>query len=342
MTSPDPHRHDAPDEGPAEASTRGGSPDAAPARRRPGWLTEPDESGTGQDTVATGTDEDDPTSTADRRQGFLGLHRAETEPPQDAATPPRPAAEPATAGTATPASPQASATGSTSSETAPGVATSSRSPVPAESPARTESLSGSDEELRRRWSGEDRESTADSSDAVLAGATQAKPRSRAPAHWWSLIISVLLAPVAWYLVADAGARLTLGEDSPWATGEISVAAVIELAAGLVVVAVVLLAARWSALGATVMGVVVLLAGAAFIGVPAQTATSLDPVLTWLEDWNAFGGNVAHHVQEDGPTGRLALYGLTLLLVGVVAAGARRHGRAEQRRREAYERRKRSA
>ena len=138
-------------------------------------------------------------------------------------------------------------------------------------------------------------------------------------------------------MADAGARLTLGDNSPWARGELNLAAVAELAAGFLVTAVVLLTARWSSLGALVTGTLVLLAGLTFVVVPAETAAFLEPVTTWLWNLNALGGNVAHHLMVDGPSGRLALYGLGLLLTGVVARGARRRGRAEERTREAYAR-----
>ncbi|WP_052436403.1 hypothetical protein [Georgenia sp. SUBG003] len=180
--------------------------------------------------------------------------------------------------------------------------------------------------MRDRW----RERPAPAGDALLDGATQAGPRSRAAAHWWSLVLALVLSPVAWYLVADGGARLALGEDSPWARGELSPAALTELAAGLVATAVVLLTARWSSLGALVTGTLVLLAGLTFVVVPARTAAFLEPALAWLRDLNDLGGNVAHHLLADGPSGRLALYGLALLLTGVVARGARRRGRAEER------------
>jgi len=204
-----------------------------------------------------------------------------------------------------------------------------------DAPARTApgSARTPDEVLRDRW----RERPEPAGDAVLDGATQATPRSRAAAHWWGLLLTLVLSPVAWYLVADGGARLSLGEDSPWSRGELNPAAVLELGAGFLVTAVVLLTARWSSLGALVTGTLVLLAGLTFVVVPARTATFLEPAETWLWNLNDLGGNVAHHLLVDGPSGRLALYGLTLLLTGLVARGARRRGRAEERTREAYAR-----
>ncbi|GAA4419686.1 hypothetical protein GCM10023169_10600 [Georgenia halophila] len=335
---------------PADDDAAAGTTSSAPWSSTPAGAArptaDPGAEGTGNDPAGTSAD-DERTTTADRRQGFMGLRdeadigqsgtpggatgtgrsdatTTQTGPSHAAPIPPAPAATaavPAAGAGHPPASTGAAAStpgGTTPSRSTPGSAASS-----------------DDAALRERWSSRQPDH---SSDAALEGATQARPRSRAAAHWWSLLISLVLTPVAWYLVADGGARLTLGEESPWATGEIVPSALIELVAGLIVVAVLLLVARWSALGAIVMGAIVLLAGLAFVVLPSETATFLDPVTTWLEDFNAFGGNVAHHLLEDGPSGRIALYGLGLLMTGVVSGGARRSGRAEQRSREAYERR----
>ncbi|GAA3509412.1 hypothetical protein [Georgenia daeguensis] len=242
-------------------------------------------------------DTSDLETTATRRQGFLGLHGDASD------AGPQPG-------------PHVTTGGGDASRDAP--TTGGRS-------ARTPEEAA----LRDRW--REREASA----GVLDGATQAAPRSRAGAHWWSLLLTLVLTPVAWYLVADAGARLTLGDDSPWARGEVAPAALLELLAGLVVTAAVLLAARWSSLGAQVIGTLVLLAGLAFVILPSQTAEVVGPAVTWLEDLNALGRNTAHHLLADGPSGWLALYGLGLLSLGVVSHGARRLGRADERAREAY-------
>ncbi|KAE8763684.1 hypothetical protein [Georgenia thermotolerans] len=271
--------------------------------------TSPDHPGSADPVTAPGRrarphDVDDLESTAVRRQRLLGRL---DEPPagQD-----EPAAQP----TAEPAAP---------AHQHPEPPTSAF-PAP-----REDTVPG----LRPRW-----QEAPDPADVALAGASEARPRSRAAAHVWALVVTLLLAPVAWYLVADAGARLTLGEDSPWATGTLAPAAVVELVCGLLVLAVVLLAARWSSLGALVVGALVLLAGAAFVLLPGPTADALAPVLDQVRSQGDLGGNVAHHLLADGPSGRLAQAGLTLVLVGVVSHGARRLGRAEERgRREAARR-----
>ncbi|MPV37396.1 hypothetical protein [Georgenia subflava] len=261
----------------------------------------------GSDAPARTDAESETETTAVRRRGFLGLHGDDA------------AAAPSTGVADAPST---------------GAAETRRLSPSRGSSAVTPDRAGDDAALRERW----RDQPEPTTDVLLDGATQAAPRSRAGAHVLALVLSILLVPIAWYLVADAGARLTLGEDSPWETGDLNPAALIELVAALVVVAAVLLLARWSSVGAIVTGVVVLLAGLAFVVVPGLTREVLEPALEWLRGFNDLGGNVAHHLTADGPAGRIALYGLALILVGVVSHGARRLGRSEERSREARARR----
>ncbi|TNC17546.1 hypothetical protein FHE66_09655 [Georgenia sp. 311] len=166
-------------------------------------------------------------------------------------------------------------------------------------------------------------------DVVLDGTTAVtRPPSRAGAHVLTILVTLLLTPVAWYLLADAGARLTLPARNPWDTGNLNIAALLELAGGLLVLAVVLLAARWSSVGAIVTGILVVVLGVPFLAAPTWTQEILEPVVTWLDRFGDFGGNVAHHLVASGATGRLVITGLTLVLVGVVSHGARRKGRRE--------------
>ncbi|MEE6281521.1 hypothetical protein [Georgenia sp. MJ170] len=164
---------------------------------------------------------------------------------------------------------------------------------------------------------------------VLEGATiEPTLRSRAGAHWLGVLVAIVLLPVAWYLTADAGARLTLPAGSPWQTGNLNVAALLELGGGLVVLAVALLAARWSSVGSIVVGSLVIVLGVPFVAVPQWTQEFLAPALEWLRDFNDLGGNVAHHLVATGSSGRFVVYGVALVLLGVVSHGARRQGRRE--------------
>ena len=179
-------------------------------------------------------------------------------------------------------------------------------------------------------------------DDLFAGAAYDKVPSRAGAHWWSLLGTLLLTPVAWYLLSDAGARMTLPADNQWDSGVLNLAALGELLGGIVVLAVILLAARASSLGAFVVGSLVALIGGAFVLFPAVTQDFAEPYLQWLRDYNDFGGNIAHHLVSDGSTGRILVAGIALILVGIVSHNARRRGRREQTIREAIDRRKAAA
>lgn len=168
-------------------------------------------------------------------------------------------------------------------------------------------------------------------DVVLDGATaHTRPPSRAKAHVWAVLLTLLLTPVAWYLLADAGARLTLPQGNPWDTGNLNVAALLELGGGLLVLVVILLVARWSSVGAIVTGALVIVVGVPFVAVPTWTQELLEPVESWLAGLDDFGANVAHHLVASGSTGRLVVLGVALVLVGVVSHGARRQGRREVR------------
>nr|NLD40131.1 AbrB family transcriptional regulator [Actinomycetales bacterium] len=176
-------------------------------------------------------------------------------------------------------------------------------------------------------------------DALFEGARYDKVPSRVGAHIWGIVAMVLLIPVAWYLIADAGARMVLPENAQWATGTMNIAALAELVAGLVVLGAALLFARASSVGAFVAGGLLTLVGAVFVTVPGIARDLIEPAQEWLRGLHeGLGGNIAHHLEADGSTGRILTLGVILLLVGVISHSARRRGRDEQRIRAAVERR----
>lgn len=167
-------------------------------------------------------------------------------------------------------------------------------------------------------------------EVILAGATvQPAMPSRWPARLWSLLLSLLGLPVAWYLITDAGARFTLAAGNPWETGNLNPAAVGEFIGGALVLVLCLIIARWSTLGSVMMGTVTLLAGSVFVAAPGFTREHLTGFLEALARMNSFGANLAHHIVADGATGRFCFYGLCLILIGVVARSARKQGQREQ-------------
>lgn len=161
--------------------------------------------------------------------------------------------------------------------------------------------------------------------------------TRTGARLWSLLLTLLLAPVAWYLLTDAAARLTLARANPWQTGVVNYAALGELAAGVVVLIVILALMVRSSLGAILWGFVIAVAGGTFLAVPHLTVTYLEPAQEWLRGWNTFGQNVAHHLEWTGSTGTICVGGLTLFAFGIIAIMARRDGKREYQIRDQIER-----
>lgn len=153
------------------------------------------------------------------------------------------------------------------------------------------------------------------------------PVSRAAAHWWTILITLVFAPVAWYLFTDGGVRIT------WALsqGEMpSVPEFIEFGLGLVALFIYLLAARWSSVGSIVLGSVFLALGVAFLVVPGEAHAILLESDQYFGRLGQFGLNVLEHLGATLESGRMAVYGLTMIMVGVVSHGARRQGRREER------------
>lgn len=165
-------------------------------------------------------------------------------------------------------------------------------------------------------------------DSIFEGATVVPTvASRTAAHAWYFLIALVMTPITWYLVADSGSRLTMS-GGQWDTLTVKPFTLLEFAAAVACVILLVLPARWSSVGAFFSGLVFLVVGLPFLVVPALTANFLDPAITALNNFNAFGANVAHHLVADGSTGRLVIYGLALILLGFVSHGARRKGRKE--------------
>lgn len=158
------------------------------------------------------------------------------------------------------------------------------------------------------------------------------PASRAAAHWWSILISVVFTPIAWYLIADGGDRMNWNLNNG---GPFNPAGPLELAGGLLCLFFVLLAARWSSIGAILVGTFSALVGIAFVVFNTEV---MDLVAEYqgpfVQALNQLGQNIVDHLLADARSGRLAVYGVALVMVGVVSHGARRQGRREERRKAA--------
>ena len=166
--------------------------------------------------------------------------------------------------------------------------------------------------------------------------TPEAPRGRGWSHAGVLVATLLLVPVAWYLLADASARLVLVPNNPWETGNLNYAALGELVGGLAVVALIWLLARVSSLGAQVVGVLVAIFGVLPLALPTFTQESvLAPLDRAIGGVNDLTANIIHHLNLDLGSGRMLIFGVALLLTGLVSHSARRrgirHGSATARR-----------
>lgn len=175
-------------------------------------------------------------------------------------------------------------------------------------------------------------------EAIFDGASvQAEVPSRAGAHWASLFGHLLLGPLAWFLIADSGARLTLNDAGSVATGNFAPLPFAELVGGILLVFLLFLLARRSSLGPWFIGVLTALVGLPSLIVPGLTAEFLLPYLRMLSSSSTFGQNLSHHVQASAYSGRLLLAGFVLMGIGFLSHSVRRIGRDEEALRAEVER-----
>lgn len=158
------------------------------------------------------------------------------------------------------------------------------------------------------------------------------PRSRAAAHWWAILIAVVFGPVTWYLIADGGERVSYALSQNLES--INVMGLVELGGGLLTLIILLMAARWSSVGSIIIGSIGALIGASFLAVPQIVDDFLSSQSVIFDRLGQFGTNLFDHLVADGHSGRLLVYGVAFIFVGVVSHGARRQGRREERRKAA--------
>lgn len=175
-------------------------------------------------------------------------------------------------------------------------------------------------------------------DALFEGATVVPEMpSRAAAHWSSLALGVFALPITWYLIADAGARMTLPEGNPAATGVINWLAITEVAIAFIAVIALFEAFKRSSLGAWIGGLCFFAAGLPWVFAPGFTSAHTVSALHFLQNSGALGANLAHHLQASGYSGRLLFLGIALLGIASLSHSVRRRGRNEEAMREQVER-----
>ncbi|QRV02090.1 hypothetical protein JTE88_08455 [Arcanobacterium phocisimile] len=152
-----------------------------------------------------------------------------------------------------------------------------------------------------------------------------EPKGRGWIHTGSFFLTLLLMPLAWYLISDAGARLYLVEKNPWDAQAFAFFPFIELLGGLITLAALWLTARASSLGAQFWGAIVTIAGMVALIVPSLGHKGINWLDAQIGDFNAFTGNVIHHLELDLGTGRVVILGFLLFMTGVATHAARRRG-----------------
>lgn len=175
-------------------------------------------------------------------------------------------------------------------------------------------------------------------DAIFEGTTVVPVvPSRVGTHVLSLLLTMILFPVTWYFLADAGARMTLADGAPIASGQVSLWALLEFAIGIIgFMAIIALAVR-SSLGAWVSGLLLTIAGVPWLLAPGAMLKLTQAGFDWISSLGTVGHNLAHHLQVSAYSGRLLMLGIALWAVGIVSHSVRRRGRAEEALRAEVER-----
>ena len=149
------------------------------------------------------------------------------------------------------------------------------------------------------------------------------PKSRVGAHIGSIFATLVLIPLAWYLISDSGVRLNLVENNPWEAGQIQIAVLLEFLGAMVTVLLLWLLARASSLGAQLWGLIVAIAGLVAIVVPKLGARAISELDLVIGGYNDFTGNVVHHLNLDLGSGRIAIFGFIIFLTGLMIHIARK-------------------
>lgn len=168
-------------------------------------------------------------------------------------------------------------------------------------------------------------------EALLAGASILPTLpSRAGARWLSGVGTLILAPLAWYLLTDSAVRLVAAVDNPWLTGQPNLAALAELAGGLAVLVVIAILATKSSLGLILSGITTLVAGLPFLAAPALVQDYLTGYLAGpLTRLGPVGDNLFFHLEFTGASGILVMIGAGMLIAAWVVYRVRRVGRREE-------------
>ncbi len=161
---------------------------------------------------------------------------------------------------------------------------------------------------------------------------QPELQSRALPRVLAVLLTLIFTPIAWYLIADAAARLAFAPGNPMVSGVLNLAALGELLAGIIALIILAILAAQSSLGLIITGALVIGLGVPFLVVPGLVQETGYWGVTRLEEFNTFGANVTNHFMATGFTGLFLVFGSFLLAFGIALSSVRRTGRSEERQR----------
>lgn len=160
-----------------------------------------------------------------------------------------------------------------------------------------------------------------------------EPKGRGWTHVWVTLVTLLLLPVAWYLLSNGMEALRLAH--PLTEAELTDPAfnqvtpmvlgpILELLGGVAALIIVALLARRSSFGAQFFGIVIALGAAVGLFFPklalhvpvlwARVTASLNHVII---------DNVTAHLYRDLLWGRFLVFGIVIFVIGLAAHGARK-------------------
>ncbi|MBP3222395.1 MAG: hypothetical protein J6M18_00500 [Actinomycetaceae bacterium] len=144
-----------------------------------------------------------------------------------------------------------------------------------------------------------------------------KPKKRWIAHILVTIATIIITPIAWYLLSDSSIRLGLVEGNPWVTGNLNIAAIGELIGAFVVVAFIWWMATASTLGVQLAGIITMFFGFFGLFVPVIARNTIVKSLDYhFSSKSTLLANIVHHLGLDWGSGRFVIFGFFLFITGV--------------------------
>ena len=165
-------------------------------------------------------------------------------------------------------------------------------------------------------------------DVLLDGSSvvgQLAPRTAV--HWASVLVAVVLVPLAWFFLHLGAAHQTAA--AARLSFAFSASGLVALLVGAACLALALWMAQRSSLGSFVIGGVSVVLGLPFLLLPGVMTSVLTPTLEHLSTHSDLGVDLATYLWHDAASGKFVSFGVFMIMVGLVSHAARRAGRREQ-------------